>query len=178
MAITIEIYERTGPAGSPTDELVTNMNWKSQSVNDSLNKYFYFPIKLPNGTMANYSVPKYLFAKISGTFAGAKRVRWKITNPTHDQGARVMWNTADVYATPQPSIKGDLTAIANASEVLIVPKLSTSGPTSGLALTPSLAANTTYYTNFLVTQFMVDSMSASVGNSEETGVLLILDEYE
>lgn len=175
MAIKIEIFERTGSASSPTDELVTNMNWKSQSVNDSINKYYYFPIKLPDGSLANYSVPKYLYAKISGTYTGAKRVRWKLSG-TNDQGNRVMWNISDLYATPVPQIMGGLSYMPG--DVLVVPKLSTSGPDGAPALTPNLAANTTYYTNFLVTQFMVDNSSASVGNSEEIGVYLILDEYE
>lgn len=181
MAIKIEIFERTGSASSPTDELVTNMNWKSQSVNDSINKYYYFPVRLPDGTLANYSVPKYLYAKISGTYTGAKRVRWRLVgnpDPNRDKGNRVMWNTADAYATPQPIISGGLMTLSNTADTIIIPKLSTSGPDGAPALTPNLAANTTYYTNFLVTQFMVDNSSASVGNSEEIGVYLILDEYE
>lgn len=177
MAITIQIYERTGPSGSPTDTLVTNMNWKSQSLNDDLYKYYYFPVRIPTSTLANYSVPKYLYARISGSYASAKRVRWKLVGP-RDPGGRILFGTSDSYATPTPTIAGNLTTLGNDIESIIVPKLSTVGPTSGLSSLSELATNTTYYTNFLVTQFMLDSTASSVGNSEEIGVLLILDEYE
>lgn len=175
MAIKIEVFERTGSASSPIDELVTNMNWKSQSVNDSINKYYYFPVRLPNGTLANYSVPKYIYAKISGTYAKAKRVRWKLSG-SNDEGNRIMWNTSDVYATPQPQMMDGLMNVPG--EMLIVPKLSTTSPTASPILRQELSTNTTYYTNFLVTQLMVDSFAASVGNTQELGVYLILDEYE
>ena len=177
MALTIEIYERTGPAGSPVDQLVTNMNWKSQSLPDSLYKYYYYPIRLVEGNgMINCSVPKYLYAKISGTYAGARRLRWQIKGVT-DEGTHILASMATSYATPQPQIQGGLTSIQDGAYYF--PRLTAgAAPGASPAITPLLAANTTYCTEFLVTQFIVDSSMFSVGNSNEILVSLTLDEYE
>lgn len=178
MAITIQIFERTGPAGSPDDQLVTNMNWKSQSLNDALHKYYYFPIRLPQGDiLASYSVPKYLYAKISGTYSKIKRIRWKIVGPAED-GILVRMGTSASYSTPQPKLHGDLTWIQDNTEQLIVPRLSTTSPTGSPQLLNTLAANTTYFTDFLVTQLMITSPNIPVGNTEEVGIMIVLDEYE
>lgn len=181
MAITIELYERTGPAGSPVDTLVTNMNWKSQSLNDNVYKYFYYPIRLPsNGATTSQSVPKYLYAKISGTYASARRVRWTI-NGQADVGTRVLVGKSATYVTPQPTLalSGILSTLpTNNTPINVFPHLSTAGPTSTPTFTPLLAGNQTYYTDFLVTQFVVDLDGTVVGNSNEYTVILTLDEYE
>lgn len=178
MSITIEIYERTGPAGSPTDQLVTNVNWKSQSLPDNLYKYFYYPIRLPeDGNLMSCSVPKYLYAKISGTYSAAKRVRWSITG-TKDVGTLIMLGQTSTYSTPTPSMSGLLTN-AKDSGNYVFPKLSTTTtPNPSAAFTPTLAANTTYCTDFLVTQFIALNSYGTVGNSNEILVRLELDEYE
>lgn len=180
MPINIEIYERTGPSSSPTDTLVTNMNWKSQSLPDNIYKYYYYPVRLPRDMegdpMMTCSVPKYIYAKISGTYNGAKRVRWRISSEEGvDVGARLNVGLRSTYTTPTPAYQGDLSPYQSG---VVVPKLSTSGPTTGTALTNSLAANTTYYTEFLVTQFVLTDSAYSVGNSNVFEVELILDEYE
>lgn len=179
MAITIQIYERTGTAGSFEDELVTNMNWKSASLNDSLHKYYYYPVRLPQGSQhTNQSVTKYIYAKITGSYSLAKRVRWVIKGVA-DEHSRVLIGTADTFATPTASINGKLTTLPqDGKQVVLIPKLSTVSPTSGLALMPSLTSNTTYYTNFLVSQFILDKPASTVGNTNEYLVELVLDEYE
>lgn len=180
MPINIEIYERTGPSSSPTDTLVTNMNWKSQSLPDNNYKYYYYPVRLPRDMegdpMMTCSVPKYIYAKISGTYNGAKRVRWRISSEEGvDVGARLNVGLRSTYTTPTPSYQGDLSPFQPGT---IVPRLSTTGPTGSPVLTPTLAANTTYYTEFLVTQFVLTDSATSVGNSNVFEVELILDEYE
>lgn len=177
MSITIEIYERTGPAGSPTDQLVTNMNWKSQSLPDSLYKYYYYPIRLVDGNgLINCSVPKYLYAKISGTYASAKRLRWQVKGVV-EEGTHVLATTSPNYATPTPAFQGGMTAIQDGAYYF--PRLTAgSAPGASPVATPVMAANTTYCTEFLVTQFIVDSSMFSVGNSSEILVSLTLDEYE
>lgn len=177
MPINIEIYERTGPTSSPTDTLVTNMNWKSQSLADNLHKYYYYPIRLPmDGDMISCSVPKFIYAKISGTYASAKRVRWNISSEEGvDQGARLNVGTRSAYSTPTPTYQGDLSSYQPG---VIVPKLSTAGPTSSPVLLNTLVTNTTYYTDFLVTQFILTDAASSVGNSNVFSVELILDEFE
>lgn len=177
MSITIEIYERTGPIGSPTDQLVTNMNWKSQSLPDSLYKYFYYPIRLTEGeAMINCSVPKYLYAKISGTYAGARRLRWSLTG-VKDAGTRILATCTPLYATPTPTLKAEMTDMQDGT--YFFPRVAAaSTPQAFPVITPLLAANTTYCTEFLVTQFIVDSTMTTVGNSNEILVSLTLDEYE
>lgn len=180
MAITIELYERTGPAGSPVDTLVTNMNWKSHSLNDNLYKYYYYPIRLPETSPTNQSVPKYLYAKISGTYASARRVRWKLSGQA-DVGTRVLVGTSATYTTPQAnlSLTGILSTLPEDNKpIYVIPRLSLTSPTSSPTFTPELASNTTYYTDFLVTQFLIDSRATAVGNSNEYTVILTLDEYE
>ena len=162
MPINIEIYERTGPSGSPTDTLVTNMNWKSQSLPDNLYKYYYYPVRLPmDGDMMTCSATKFIYAKISGTYAGAKRVRWRISAPDGlDSGSRLNVGLRSTYTTPTPSYQGDLSPYQSG---VVVPKLSTTGPASSPALLNTLTANTTYYTEFLVTQFILTDAASSVG---------------
>lgn len=175
MPINIEIYERTGPVGSPVDTLVTNMNWKSSSLADNLFKYYYYPVRQPmGGDMMSCSVPKYIYAKISGTYAGIKRVRWSISGEV-DDGARVTVGTRSTYSTPLPSFQGDLSPYQPG---VVIPKLSTAGPTNSPVLTPSLTPNQTYYTDFLVSQFILTDSAYAVGNSNVFQVELILDEYE
>lgn len=177
MAITIEIYERTGSAGSPVDQLVTNMNWKSQSLPDSLYKYFYYPIRLiDDGSMINCSVPKYIYAKISGTYAGARRLRWEITGEK-DLGTRILATSTPTYVTPTTAFRAEMTDIQDGT--YFFPRLTAgSSPGASPIATPLLAANTTYCTEFLCTQFIVDSSMTTVGNSNEILVSLTLDEYE
>lgn len=175
MPINIEIYERTGPVGSSTDQLVTNMNWKSQSLGDNLYKYFYYPVRQPqNGDMMSASVPKYIYAKISGTYASAKRVRWSISGEV-DEGARVLVGTRSTYSTPLPSFQYELSHYQSG---FVIPRLSTTGPTGSPVLTPTLTGNQTYYTEFLVSQFILTEEATTVGNSNVFQVELILDEYE
>lgn len=177
MPINIEIYERTGTAGSPTDTLVTNMNWKSQSLPDNIYKYYYYPVRLPMGdNIINCSATKFIYAKISGTYALAKRVRWKLSMEEGvDEGARINVGLRSTYTTPSSTLQGDLSPYQPG---IIVPRLSTTSPTASPTLVNTLAANQTYYTEFLVTQFVLTSEASAVGNSNILQVELILDEYE
>ena len=178
MAITIELYERTGTAGSFIDEKVTNMNWKRRSLVDSLHKYYYYPVRIPFGDeLTSHSVPKYIFAKITGSYSKAMRVRWKISGQA-DDGTRVLVGQTNTFATPTTLMRGDLTTLpVNGTPMYYIPRLSTTSPTTGMHLS-TLQANTTYYTDFLVTQFFMDDSASTVGNSNEYTVELILDEYE
>lgn len=177
MAILIELFERTGPSGAPVDEAATNNNWKSEDRRDSLYKYYYYPIKKPEGDVwVIHSVPRFLFGRISGTFSEIKRVRWKITGLSMGSGLRLYLKQTHTYIEPTNDFDGSL-IYGNSNPLYIFPNLSTVNPTSASTRVTSLNANTTYYTDFIKSQLWVDE-AASVGNTTPVTFELICDEYE
>lgn len=190
MAILIDLYERTGPAGLPIDEVSFNNNWKSEDRQDSLYKYYYYPIKRPEGDVwVNHSVPRFMFGKISGTFSEIKRVRWKIEGLGLNSGLRLYLKRTHTYIEPTNTFDGSL-VYGNTDPLYIFPNLSTVGPTSATTRIESLTANTTYYTDFVMSQLWVDDTNVlldgstevsgtnAVGNTTPITFQLICDEYE
>jgi len=189
MTATIDLFERTGTAGAPISENATNNNWKSEDRKDSLYKYYYYPIKRPEGDVwVNHSASRYMYARISGTFSQIKRVRWKITGLGMTSGLRLYLKQTHTYVEPTIDFDGSL-IYGNTSPLYIYPNLSTSGPTSATTRIHTLASNTTYYTDFIKSQLWIDDttdvfdddgnlIEQYVGNSDVIKFELQMDEYE
>ena len=177
MSLAITIYERTGSPGS--NEEVFSSNWKNQGTYpDSTHKYYYYPIRRPDDPdWVKHSATKYIYARINGTYTQAKRVRWKITGLGMTDGVRLYLGQTSTYAVPTTDFDGTL-VYGNTDPLYIYPNLSTSGPTTATTRLNTLATDTTYYTDFLITQMWVDDTSAYVGNSDIISFTLEVDEYE
>lgn len=176
MSITIEIYERTGPAGSFTDRLVNNSNWKSESLPDNLYKYYYYPIRIPQSSpFSQYSVPTYIYAKITGTYKQIRRLRWSIDGKPGLGDLRI--GQSHVYKTPvaQPT---EGVYFQEKESTLSFPCVSTTSPQTAINHLRTLGPNQTYFTNFLITQFYIGSDDTEVGNTEPVEITFLFDEYE
>jgi len=176
MSLQISIFERTG---SPfVDEEVFNSNWKNQGLKDSLFKYYYYPIRRPeDDDWVKHSATKYLYAKIEGTYSQAKRVRWKITGLSMTDGVRLYMAQTHTYAVPTTDFAGNL-IYGERDPLYIYPNLSTVGPTDADTRLSTLSSDTTYYTDFIMSQLWVDDTSGYVGNSDIIDFKLEVDEYE
>lgn len=180
--INIELYEATG--SSPDTGIVDNLNWKSISGVDATYPYYLHPITRPyfwgNGDARNDSAlyacseVKYNYAIISGTYSAAKRVRWVISGPT-DLDTNLYYQITNTYTIPTNLL---MTGTFINNSTTLYPGLSTSGPSSASQII-NLTPNTTYYTNYLVTQLYVKRGAWNeVGNTTEITISLLVDDYE
>lgn len=169
MSITIEAYEDSGMLTSNRGsiiQLVENIGHKSTSNDESFH-FSYYPILRPSPHSSNendlygVSFHKYTHFKISGTYASATRVRIKmeVIEPEGDEanlvytktGNRVVYKWTNHYQTPTENLLSGSTWDMESPKIL-VPCLSTSSPDTATDFVHILQPNTTYYTNFLVTQ--------------------------
>ena len=191
MSITIELFEASGPA--KTIELAEQMNWKSISAIDSSYPYWQFPIRRPDTSaseMYRASYVKYVYARISGTYSQAKRVRWVI-NGIPGLGTKLYYSMTNSYVSPTESLMGSGTLINNGD--VLFPSLSSVSPDAATSRVTSLTPpNTTFYTNYLCTQLYVPKGSwMNVGNTTtmiqteenpdgepDMTIKLLVDDYE
>lgn len=190
MSITVELFEATGPL--KTIEEADQMNWKAISAIDSVYPYWQFPIKRPYENadeLYNVSYVKYIYGKISGTYSKAKRVRWQLTD-IPQLGTKLYYKMTNSYVNPNQLLMGTGTYIN--SPVILFPCLSSVSADNASSYLMNLTPNTTYYTNYLVTQLYVPrGVWTNVGNttqlvrSEENPdgepsmkIKLIVDDYE
>lgn len=192
MSIIVRLYEESGPvvAGRGANIIeVDNIGWKSAGT-DETSEYVYDPISRPTGSAPfSYSYKKVNFIKIEGTYGIASRVRFKIygdlLNKTHEEGyaftdkVRLFYKLTDVYETPTNTFDGTLMYIAPGESKVVYPALSLTSPTSARAYPQYLESNTTYYTQYLVTQLFVEQGTpADFGNLGELNIECYVDEYE
>lgn len=176
MSITIEVYERTGPASSPVDRLINNTNWKSQSLPDNLHKYYYYPIRIPANVndLHGRSAPTYIYAKISGTYKEIRRLRCVIVgNP--ELGHLNIGQTR-TYVTPTNEPISDMSLYGQS--MILIPSISYTSPQTAYDSPRTIGPNKTFYTNFIVSQFSVNGHETTVGNTDPVEFLFTMDEYE
>lgn len=176
MAIQIEFFERTGPSAAPITEPIDNNNWKREDLRDSLYKYYYYPIKRPEGTINNLSYSRYLFAKISGLYPKIKRLRWKISNINTNKNVKFMFGQSNIYTTPTNSLHPLVTPTTNVSEIYLYPNYSTISPTQATEYLSNLEENGTYYTDFIISQLWVGD-GPFLGNVDPLTFEIELEEY-
>lgn len=169
MSITIEAWEDSGPAVSgrgTTQQKVINVGHKDDDASEDFN-WGYYPIVRPSPGSANesdnmaLSFHKYTFFKISGTYSSASKVRVKIVgNLTGAAGTgiadkvRLVYKWTNTYATPSNDML--IGSTYDEADLELLPFLSETGPDTATSFCNILQPNTTYYTNYLVTQLHVD----------------------
>ena len=180
MTIAIDLYEDSGAvlSGHGTTRIaVDNIGWKSSGL-DETNSFAYYPVRRPDGVPFTYSYQKYNFFRISGTHAKATRPVIIITGADlllADQ-MRLHYKLSSTYEEATGGIDGSLMYLNNT--IRIYPKLSTIGPEdTGASYIQYLTSGTTYYTQYLVTQLLVESSSV-YQNLPEVTVGLYLQEFE
>jgi len=165
MAIDLEIWEDAGNEslgrGTVIQE-IDNLGWKNSALDESY-PYAEYPIGRPysSGSYVAISFPKYVFFKISGTYSKANTLRVFFEGTLEGAaGSGVADNIAlyykwtNTYTTPTANLINGTYVDFNNLPTWNTRLLSTTGPNGTLVDTPELAANTTYYTPYLVTQLI------------------------
>jgi len=198
MPINLTLYEDTGPAVSGAGtyrNAVGNIGLKADGTDDTGNHYAYSPVIRPyQGEYWSHSYKKYHFLKLHGTYPAASRVRIKISNGVKDappEGyesestlvndadpykVRIFYKLTNTYEQPNDAWDGELRFLEDGT-VTLYPSLSLTGPGSNQTYPQYLTANTTYYTQYLVTQLEVP-VGSGVGNIGEVNIEWFVDEYE
>lgn len=173
MSIDIDHFQDSGPlsAGRGTTTIqIDNIGLKSNGGVENLD-YAEYPLIAPSGDPFARSFKYFTFFKLSGTYVKASRVRIKIEPLS---GVKTFYRLTDTYSAPDAVHTGDLIYVP--STQVVYPRLSTTGPNTGLIYPQYLTANTTYYTEYLELQVYVP-----VGTSYQSSVGKItcwVDEYE
>lgn len=189
MTMLVELYEDSGTAvaGRGTTRIaVENIGWKSSGLDES-NSYIYHPITRSE-TDVVWSYTKYNFMKISGTYAAGARPRIQISGNVagaapegYDSTTKVKlyYKLTNEYETPSNAMDGSLIYVPPGG-ITVYPKLSTVGPEDASSTyVHHLAGNTTYFSQYLVTQLLVEPGTAfDYGNLGELVVKVFVDEYE
>lgn len=171
MAITIELYEDTGPVSAgrgSTTTLVDNIGWKDSPF-DETNAYVFYPLQRPiHPSVYTMSYTKYNFFKITtDTLAPYSRLYINITGnyvgspPSGYRGCngkvKLFYKMTNIYQPPSNSLTGLTYIPPGSGSLILLPFLSTTGPDTATSTLPiNLSSNTTYYTNYLVTQLFVE----------------------
>lgn len=192
MAITIQLYQDTGAvvSGHGTTRIpVTNIGWKSNGT-DETNSYVFYPINRPEdvATPFGYSFKQYHYIKISGAYPAGSRLRFNIsggvnaTRPAGYEGsgsARLFYKLTNTYQVPDDTFDGSMIFLPSGTTQMIYPTVSTTGPEAATSYIKHLAQDTTYYTQYLVTQLFVDQgLETEFGNIGELHITALVDEYE
>lgn len=181
MAFTIELWEDSGALdvnGVPTvREKISNVNWKR--ISGSTNAYYINPLRLDDPSKPFvFSYKKYIYAKIIGTYSTIKRMRWSIAID-QDLGNPVdlYYDMTNVYTVPDDS-QGAMTYVKDSTGCLLQSSYSLLGPQNATTHLDSVAANSTVYSDYLVTQTRFKNGTNHYGNSNVIMFNFIVDEYE
>jgi len=185
----VELYEDSGAAVSgrgTTRIAVENIGWK-KSGSDESNSYIYHPITRSE-TDVVWSYTKYNFMKISGTYPAGARPRIQISGnvagspPQGYEGTtkvKLYYRLTNEYSESSDVMDGSLIYVPPGG-ITVYPKLSTTGPEDAASsYVHHLTGNTTYFSQYLVTQLLVEPGTAlDYGNLGELVVKVFADEYE
>ena len=196
MALTVEIFEDSGALtlGHGTTRIITdNIGWKSSGL-DETNHFVFYPLRRPDSGFT-YSFIKYTYFKISGTYAKASRPRIIINHSLRIGGecigrTKLYYKLTNTYAEPTNAFDGSMIYIPPDDEepnIRLYPRTSTVGPEVATTYNQYLNTNTTYYTEYFVTQLFVHTtdyvdpevVAASIyGNISSPLIKFEVDEYE
>lgn len=193
MAISLEVWEDSGPlitGHGTTRHIVSNVGHKASGLDENT-LFADYPITRPSPGSGNesdnaaFSYHKYTYFKIQGTYPAAAQIRVELDGDLSGVGGatgiaskvRLLYKWTNIYQEPSDIILSGSTAFHGNS--IHIPMLSTVGPEDASGLVNQLATNTTYYTNYLVTQLMIDpSDLEDWGNIDLLTFKLTLHEYE
>jgi len=190
MTITVDLYQDSGAVSSghgTTRISVNNVGWKNSGL-DETNSFVYYPLIRPEVTPFGYSFTMYNYLKISGTYPKGSRMRLRVSGavdgapPSGYVGTdkvRLFYKLTNTYTTPSNAFDGSLIYLPPGVAQTLYPRISTVGPEAATSYTQYMSANTTYYTEYLVTQLFVEAGSvAEFGNIGQLNIKVFMDEYE
>lgn len=178
MALNIELWEDSGvatgtPAAGTTRHEVNNLGFKSAAWDETY-PFVDYPVTRPyGGNLYTVSFKKYYYFKIYGTYDYAHKLKVSFTGNPSGAGAgsgiapkvRVLYKWTNTYETPDNSLLAGSTYDPN-TPLKMLPLLSTQGPEYAGSYVDEMTSNTTYYTQYLVTQLLVEP-----GNWDDYGNL-------
>lgn len=188
MTINIDHYQDSGYVSAgrgSVNTLITNIGLKASGSSEDTS-FAVYPIIRPTTAPLSYSYEYYTYFKLSGTYAKGSRVRIVLSgypnNPAPtgfegpEEGLRLYYRLTNTYSTPDGNYDGDL-VFYDGTTLTLYPKISTIGPTTGLAYHQYLDANTTYFTQY-VKLVVIAEQADSFGNMGEVKLECFVDEYE
>jgi hypothetical protein len=166
MAATFEYNEDNGPAtgtpakGSTRTTAVTQVNWKA--VDDVATAYGVAPV-----AAGDYSMPKYQFAKFTGTFNQISNGLWAHVSGALPSGVTLRGKVSSTYATPAQTAVAGMTDISATTVITsgMAVLFSTVGP-EGASPSATLAA--AGYSQYLVTQCQTSGASPTGDSAPQT----------
>lgn len=182
MALTLSVWEDSGALigghGTIRNE-VDNLGYKASSLDETFT-FADYPIRRPiNDELFTVSYTKYYYFKFQGTYSNVDsiavhfegQVDWYSGSP-NDRNIRIITKWTNVYTPPSTDL---LTGVTYEPEkpALWLPKISTVGPEAATSYIDPVA-NTTYYTQYLVTQLYVDRGGFYDYGNLDTGLKLKL----
>lgn len=190
MTLNVEFYQDTGPTVSDhgtTRVSVNNIGWKSNGLDES-HSYVFYPVNRSIAGAQTWCYTQYTYVKVSGTFPAAGRPKFYISGavdgaaPEGHIGTnkiRLFYKLTNVYAPPSALMDGSLIYLPPGVTQVLYPMMSGVGPELATSYIQHLTGNTTYYTQYLVTQLLVEpGTNFDYGNIGELHVKFTIDEYE
>ena len=188
MAITLEVWEdagaKTGAVGTIRQQ-VNNIGWKDSILDETYPSVDYPVRRQTSGSYTSFT--KYNYFKMSGTYPVATRFRVQlvgdVNGAAHDglvstDDLRIYYKWTDTYETPTNTLMTGGAFFTDQSPVWY-PDLSTTGPELATSRPNTCAANTTYWSAYLVTQLYVSAGAITkFGNIGALSVVFNIDEYE
>lgn len=159
MALNLSVWEDSGAVvsshGTTRDE-VDNLGFKA-SANAESSPFADYPIRRPiDDELFTLSYKKYYYFKFDGTYSSIRNFAAYFSGTSIGQAekVRILYKWTNVYQVPDNSLlDGIFYDPSNAP--IWNPKISTVGPEAATSYIDP-AANTTYYTQYLVTQLYID----------------------
>lgn len=187
MSLTIQLWEDSGSGPSASAE-VNNLGWKSSDTAEAFPFYDYPVIRPTAPEYYTCSYTKCYYAVISGTYVNATRVRFILSGDiagappagyTGTNKVRLYYKLTSTYEEPTQVLMSGSYVNFGASPIVLAPFLSETDPGSATSFVNLLAADTTYYTCYLVTQLYVEPGAWNeFGNVGEVNLQVTVDEFE
>lgn len=193
MAITMEIFEDSGETGSPVQpalsQSINNVGWKDSALDETY-VFVDYPIARPIPP-ASYSLSywKYNYVKISGTYPAATRLQLKLSGDpegaAHDAlvdcngGVRIYYKFSNTYSGNQNGLLSGTLYTPGSDPWFPLFTSSVNGPQDATTRINSMATDTTYYSNYFITQLYVEEGDwIDYGNIGAIQMRFTLHEYE
>ena len=185
--MNLQLFEDSGPllGGEPTERHeVINIGWKNSGLPEST-PFVEYPINRPSSNLLGYSYIKYNYLKISGIEGVGTRARIIIVGDPalmEEYDVRLFYKITNTYQQPTNNIlTGSMYMYETADMPVIFPRLSTTDPQNATSHVRWMQPNTTYYTEYFVSQLYVNpSYWQNYGNlgGEAITLRFVVDNYE
>lgn len=161
MTVQVDFFRQSGNPG--TSELTTNSNFMRVPGHYSAETFYLHPIRRlekANPTPIQYSYNNYIYVKLSGTYGTLKRPRFKVVVPSMGNNnaktkMRFMCGLRNSYEIPKDSFDGTL-MFKDAGTYYFYPSMSPDQNINA-EYQGEFNNNEISYTNYLVTQLLLDT---------------------